>query len=58
MGILIDGQEAVDWMQWRGIADACEEAGLDSLFTSDHFCSLYGFEGSTRPTGASEPALS
>jgi F420-dependent oxidoreductase-like protein len=39
---MVEGQEGVDWGQWLALAKACEDAGLDSLFRSDHYASMYG----------------
>jgi F420-dependent oxidoreductase-like protein len=37
---MIEGQEGVSWEQWRSIAAAAEDAGIESLFRSDHYLSL------------------
>src|SRR3712207_3054052 len=37
---MVEGQEGVAWEQWRALARACEEAGLDGLFRSDHYTSV------------------
>ena len=37
---MVEGQEGVSWEQWLGLATACEEAGLDGLFRSDHYLSI------------------
>ena len=34
---MIEGQQGVTWEQWRALAAACEEHGLDGLFRSDHY---------------------
>jgi F420-dependent oxidoreductase-like protein len=36
---MVEGQEGVAWDEWVGLARACEEAGLDGLFRSDHYAS-------------------
>ena len=36
---MIEGQEGVTWEQWLALADACERAGLEGLFRSDHYTS-------------------
>ena len=41
---MIEGQEGVTWPQWQAIAVACEEHGVSSLFRSDHYLPLDGFE--------------
>ena len=43
--LMIEGQEDVTWDQWVAIARACEDAGLDGLFRSDHYSSVMGIEG-------------
>jgi F420-dependent oxidoreductase-like protein len=35
--LFVGGQEGVTWPQWQLIAQACEDNGLDGLFTSDHY---------------------
>ena len=37
---MVEGQEGVTWEQWRALADACEESGLEGLFRSDHYLSI------------------
>jgi F420-dependent oxidoreductase-like protein len=39
---MIEGQEDVTWEQWLALARACEESGLDGLFRSDHYLSVFG----------------
>ena len=39
---MIEGQEGVSWEQWVALADACEESGLEGLFRSDHYLSVFG----------------
>lgn len=36
---MIEGQEDVTWEDWRAIAAACEEHGVETLFRSDHYLS-------------------
>jgi F420-dependent oxidoreductase-like protein len=38
--LMIEGQEDVTWEQWTSLALACEEAGFDGLFRSDHYVSF------------------
>ena len=38
--LMIEGQEGVGWEQWLALARACEEAGLEGLFRSDHYTSI------------------
>jgi F420-dependent oxidoreductase-like protein len=40
--LMIEGQEDVSWDEWVALADACERAGLDGLFRSDHYLSVVG----------------
>jgi len=37
---MVEGQEGVSWDQWVSLALACEEAGLEGLFRSDHYLSF------------------
>src|SRR5437588_11522691 len=37
IGLMIEGQEGVDWPQWLALARTAEDAGLESLFRSDHY---------------------
>jgi F420-dependent oxidoreductase-like protein len=37
---MIEGQEGVSWEQWVALADACERAGIEALFRSDHYLSF------------------
>jgi len=38
--LMVEGQEGVSWEQWLSLALACEEAGLEGLFRSDHYLSF------------------
>ncbi len=38
---MIEGQEDVSWEQWLALARACEETGIESLFRSDHYQSVF-----------------
>jgi F420-dependent oxidoreductase-like protein len=42
--LMIEGQEDVRWDQWLALASACEEAGIEGLFRSDHYVSVFGFD--------------
>jgi alkanesulfonate monooxygenase SsuD/methylene tetrahydromethanopterin reductase-like flavin-dependent oxidoreductase (luciferase family) len=42
---MIEGQEDVTWDDWRALAGACEEHGVESLFRSDHYLSVFGVSG-------------
>ncbi len=42
---MIEGQEGVSWEQWVALARACEESGLEGLFRSDHYQSVFDFSG-------------
>jgi len=37
---MLEGQEGIEWAQWRALAAAAEDAGLDALFRSDHYRSI------------------
>jgi F420-dependent oxidoreductase-like protein len=39
---MVEGQEGVSWDEWLALAAACESAGLDGLFRSDHYLSVIG----------------
>jgi F420-dependent oxidoreductase-like protein len=38
--LMIEGQEDVNWADWKAIAAACEEHGVGTLFRSDHHLSV------------------
>ena len=42
---MIEGQEGVSWGEWVALGRACEDAGLEGLFRSDHYAGLMGDEG-------------
>ncbi len=42
--LMIEGQESVTWDDWRALATATEDAGLEGLFRSDHYLPI-GTEG-------------
>jgi alkanesulfonate monooxygenase SsuD/methylene tetrahydromethanopterin reductase-like flavin-dependent oxidoreductase (luciferase family) len=37
---MVEGQEGVSWEQWLALAQSSEQAGLDALFRSNHYCSI------------------
>ncbi len=39
---MIEGQEDVTWADWVALADACERSGVEALFRSDHYVSVFG----------------
>ena len=41
IGLMIEGQEGVNWEQWLALALAAEDAGLDGFFRSDHYRSIH-----------------
>ena len=43
--LMIEGQEGVTWDDWVALAGACEQSGLEGLFRSDHYASVFGVEG-------------
>jgi alkanesulfonate monooxygenase SsuD/methylene tetrahydromethanopterin reductase-like flavin-dependent oxidoreductase (luciferase family) len=45
VALMIEGQEDVTWDDWRALAAACEEHGIDTLFRSDHYQSVFGISG-------------
>jgi alkanesulfonate monooxygenase SsuD/methylene tetrahydromethanopterin reductase-like flavin-dependent oxidoreductase (luciferase family) len=42
VALMIEGQEDVTWADWQALARACEQSGIDSLFRSDHYLSVFG----------------
>lgn len=42
LGVMIEGQEGLNWDRWQRIARATEDLGFESLWRSDHFFSLAG----------------
>jgi F420-dependent oxidoreductase-like protein len=40
--LMIEGQEGVTWDQWKALARACEDSGIETLFRSDHYLSVEG----------------
>lgn len=42
LALMIEGQEDVTWEDWVALADACERAGVEALFRSDHYVSVMG----------------
>jgi F420-dependent oxidoreductase-like protein len=42
---MIEGQEGVSWEQWVALARACEDGGLEGLFRSDHYRSVFDLSG-------------
>ena len=55
--LMIEGQEGVTWPQWLALASACEEAGLEGLFRSDHYTGIHGGEGGALDAWATIAAL-
>src|SRR5215211_8197502 len=45
IALMIEGQEDVTWDDWRALATACEEHGVEGLFRSDHYLSVFGVSG-------------
>jgi len=39
---MIEGQEDVTWDDWLALAGACEQHGIETLFRSDHYLSVFG----------------
>jgi alkanesulfonate monooxygenase SsuD/methylene tetrahydromethanopterin reductase-like flavin-dependent oxidoreductase (luciferase family) len=44
IALMIEGQEDVSWEEWKALAGACEEQGIEALFRSDHYLSVDGKE--------------
>jgi F420-dependent oxidoreductase-like protein len=42
--LMVEGQEGVRWDDWVALAGACERSGLEGLFRSDHYSSVFGAE--------------
>jgi alkanesulfonate monooxygenase SsuD/methylene tetrahydromethanopterin reductase-like flavin-dependent oxidoreductase (luciferase family) len=45
IGIMIEGQEGLNWERWRSICHDADTLGFDSLRRSDHFLSVFGVPG-------------
>jgi F420-dependent oxidoreductase-like protein len=45
IALMIEGQEDVTWNQWRALAGACEQHGIEAMFRSDHYMSVEGKDG-------------
>src|SRR6202171_5457554 len=45
VGIMIEGQEGLNWERWRRICHDADTLGFDSLRRSDHFLSVFGVAG-------------
>jgi F420-dependent oxidoreductase-like protein len=43
--LMIEGQEGVSWDEWVALARACEDNGLEGLFRSDHYQSVFAIPG-------------
>src|SRR4051794_29019622 len=54
---MIEGQEGVTWEQWVALARACEDAGIEALFRSDHYTGFHGGAGGSLDAGATINAL-
>jgi alkanesulfonate monooxygenase SsuD/methylene tetrahydromethanopterin reductase-like flavin-dependent oxidoreductase (luciferase family) len=42
VALMIEGQEDVTWEDWQALARACEQSGIETLFRSDHYLSVFG----------------
>lgn len=42
LGVMIEGQEGLNWQRWHHIIALVEQLGFESLWRSDHFFSLGG----------------
>jgi F420-dependent oxidoreductase-like protein len=54
LGIMIEGQEGLNWERWNRFTDAAESLGFDSLWRSDHLASLTNIP--TLPDAKGDPA--
>jgi alkanesulfonate monooxygenase SsuD/methylene tetrahydromethanopterin reductase-like flavin-dependent oxidoreductase (luciferase family) len=57
VSLMIEGQEGVTWEQWVALAHACEAAGLEGLFRSDHYTGIQGGAGGSLDAWATLTAL-
>src|SRR5579871_1041419 len=57
VALMIEGQEGVTWEQWTALARACEEAGLEGLFRSDHYTGFAAGGGGAHDAWATVIAL-
>jgi alkanesulfonate monooxygenase SsuD/methylene tetrahydromethanopterin reductase-like flavin-dependent oxidoreductase (luciferase family) len=57
LALMIEGQEGVTWAQWVALARACEDAGLDGLFRSDHYSHFVAPDGGALDAWATISAL-
>jgi len=57
LALMVEGQEGVTWPQWVALAHACEAAGLDGLFRSDHYTGFVGGEGGSLDAWGTVTAL-
>jgi alkanesulfonate monooxygenase SsuD/methylene tetrahydromethanopterin reductase-like flavin-dependent oxidoreductase (luciferase family) len=42
IALMIEGQEDVTWDDWVALAETCEASGIEALFRSDHYMSVFG----------------
>jgi F420-dependent oxidoreductase-like protein len=42
LGVMIEGQEGLNWERWRRIVDAADRLGYESVWRSDHLYSVMG----------------
>jgi len=57
IALMIEGQDGVTWEEWLALARACEEAGVEALFRSDHYSGFHGREGGALDAWATLAAL-
>jgi alkanesulfonate monooxygenase SsuD/methylene tetrahydromethanopterin reductase-like flavin-dependent oxidoreductase (luciferase family) len=57
LALMIEGQEGVRWEQWIALARACEDAGLEGLFRSDHYTGFLGGGGGSLDAWSTVSAL-
>jgi alkanesulfonate monooxygenase SsuD/methylene tetrahydromethanopterin reductase-like flavin-dependent oxidoreductase (luciferase family) len=42
IALMVEGQEDVTWGDWQALARACEDSGIETMFRSDHYLSVFG----------------
>src|SRR5690606_33511122 len=42
LGVMIEGQEGLNWERWQRIVEAADRLGFDSVWRSDHLYSVMG----------------
>ncbi len=55
LGVMIEGQEGLNWERWKNIVDSTDQLGFESVWRSDHLYSVMGKH--ERETLALTPSL-